>query len=610
MTENKNYLVSLSIGPVQDFIAAALRTRDLWFGSYMLSEISKAAAREMNSGLELIFPCVLDEKDLKPGSPLNCANRILGMFTGSEAAAKDLLQAGKMAAKDRLKEFISEAKREAEGKQAEIRDDIWGCQAKPDDLLELYSTGVVMNDDDYTDARNRLDRITAARKNSRDFFQPAQKPDEAPFYGLPKSSLDARRETVLREQDKTKKKQILRKLRMGKREQLDVMGLVKRLAGGTVDQFTPTTRIAIDPWIRKIKGSEQGILLLERISKKIEKLFQCKTGFVTMVSGNKKKYQDMRFDAGVLYSDTLEKAIRDCKNEKKLSKECQILEELRDEEMKNVWKAHGHPCPYYALMLADGDHMGVLLDAAKEKNQHQKISMLLSEFARSVPDTARNHYAHCIYAGGDDVLLMVPLDKALALADTLRKDFHAKLKPIADKLREQTPDLKEPTFSVGLVIAHMQTPVGRVRRLAAEAEKLAKGTETAAPRNALGLIVSPRSGADIRLRIRWEGKQLEKFNELSELYRDEKLPTRFGYELRQITLLLKGITDKEKAVEIKALELKRVLGRKNTGGGQEKLAKETKNAVLAHAQLPDDSSYQPFDQVFTEHLAARWLGVH
>ncbi len=40
----KSHLIALSIGPVQDFIAAARRTRDLWFGSHMLSEIAKAAA--------------------------------------------------------------------------------------------------------------------------------------------------------------------------------------------------------------------------------------------------------------------------------------------------------------------------------------------------------------------------------------------------------------------------------------------------------------------------------------------------------------------------------------------------------------------------------------
>ena len=42
-----NYLLSVTVGPVQDFIAAARRCRDLWFGSYLLSEVSKAAAKAL-----------------------------------------------------------------------------------------------------------------------------------------------------------------------------------------------------------------------------------------------------------------------------------------------------------------------------------------------------------------------------------------------------------------------------------------------------------------------------------------------------------------------------------------------------------------------------------
>jgi CRISPR-associated protein Cmr2 len=36
-----SHLLQLSVGPVQELIAAAQRTRDLWFGSFLLSEISK-----------------------------------------------------------------------------------------------------------------------------------------------------------------------------------------------------------------------------------------------------------------------------------------------------------------------------------------------------------------------------------------------------------------------------------------------------------------------------------------------------------------------------------------------------------------------------------------
>ncbi|MBI2566887.1 MAG: hypothetical protein HYV63_07650 [Candidatus Schekmanbacteria bacterium] len=37
-------LLLVTIGPVQDFIASARRCRDLWHGSWLLSELGKAAA--------------------------------------------------------------------------------------------------------------------------------------------------------------------------------------------------------------------------------------------------------------------------------------------------------------------------------------------------------------------------------------------------------------------------------------------------------------------------------------------------------------------------------------------------------------------------------------
>jgi CRISPR-associated protein Cmr2 len=74
----KSHLIAISIGPVQDFIAAARRTRDLWFGSHMLSEIAKAAALAVhNAGGELIFPHPGSREKLSPETDFTVANIIL-----------------------------------------------------------------------------------------------------------------------------------------------------------------------------------------------------------------------------------------------------------------------------------------------------------------------------------------------------------------------------------------------------------------------------------------------------------------------------------------------------------------------------------------------------
>uniref|UniRef100_UPI004057BEA3 type III-B CRISPR-associated protein Cas10/Cmr2 n=1 Tax=Candidatus Electrothrix sp. TaxID=2170559 RepID=UPI004057BEA3 len=582
MNDQEIWLISLSIGPVQDFISAALRTRDLWFGSHMLSEVSKAAAiaindyNQQNIHTELIFPAEEESDKLKPVS-INVANRIVAQVSGDEDTVKDVINAGKNAARKwLLEEFIQKAKKEAERiinrdkkpdeQKITLRDEIWEIQAKPEDLLELYGTAARIKDKNYREAWKRLSQLNSARKNSRDFRQSAQAPNEAGLYGLPKSSLDGRRETVLPE---GLDKKIRRKLRMGEGEQLDVLGLVKRLAGGDPNdeknsgrsslQFTPTTRIAIDPWIRKIKEAENGLADMEKIrdkleSRKYEKIL-LDTGLMTKVQGNQGIYGDMPFDAGLLYRSVLDAVIAKVKHDKEFPQRSsvqRILSELRKSEvLKKAWKEYCQPCPYYALLLADGDHMGALIKAAEGKKQHQEISQCLSAFAQFVPKIARDYCAHCIYAGGDDVLLMAPLDTVLLLADELRKAFTTTLEGIAGELEKDAP-----TFSVGIVIAHMQAPVGRVRKLVHRAEDLAKGSDTDDPRNALAIIVAPRSGADMSFRAKWEREPskkqddieqneqrspVEELHDLADLYRDEDLPAGFGYELRETARLVKGM---------------------------------------------------------------------
>ena len=73
-------LLLFHVGPVQGFIVSARRSRDLWFGSWMLSELSKAAAHtiaDRHDVASLIFPTAETLDDLEPESNLIVANKIL-----------------------------------------------------------------------------------------------------------------------------------------------------------------------------------------------------------------------------------------------------------------------------------------------------------------------------------------------------------------------------------------------------------------------------------------------------------------------------------------------------------------------------------------------------
>src|SRR5271156_6529726 len=97
-----SHLIAISVGPVQEFIAAARRTRDLWFGSYLLSEISKAVAKSVRDQFgTLIFPH--PDTNLNPECEVNVANVILAELGAGEP--KKIATTAKEAAQKRWQKF-------------------------------------------------------------------------------------------------------------------------------------------------------------------------------------------------------------------------------------------------------------------------------------------------------------------------------------------------------------------------------------------------------------------------------------------------------------------------------------------------------------------------
>ena len=43
------HMLLISLGPVQDFIASARRCQDLWFGSWLLSDLARTTAEEVKN---------------------------------------------------------------------------------------------------------------------------------------------------------------------------------------------------------------------------------------------------------------------------------------------------------------------------------------------------------------------------------------------------------------------------------------------------------------------------------------------------------------------------------------------------------------------------------
>ncbi len=238
---------------------------------------------------------------------------------------------------------------------------------------------------------------------------------------------------------------------------------------------------------------------------------------------------------------------------------------------------------YYGLLMMDGDRMGKILSGEEEHTptygqcfhprvrkgfddraegnpklkeygdcrravspgRHMAISGALNDFAlHVVPHIVQKEYlGRLIYAGGDDVLAMLPVADLLPAAARLRDSWSGverygqrnendafQKRLLLDKgyawLKGQLMRLmgEHATASAGLVVAHHQTPLSRVLREVRAAEKSAKEQ---GGRDAFCLRILKRSGGALEVVLRW--KAIETFQVLIDFLRDPEVSRRAVY---------------------------------------------------------------------------------
>ncbi len=243
--------------------------------------------------------------------------------------------------------------------------------------------------------------------------------------------------------------------------------------------------------------------------------------------------------------------------------------------VKNTLK-HGQPESskpfqletYYSLLMMDGDRMGAILSGdtatntaipylksfhpnvqsgfnqqaernaqlkaygnqarAISPNRHLAISGALNDFSQTVVRhvVEQEHLGRVLYAGGDDVLAMLPTADLLSAIQRLRHAYSGSAPQDAKTdwgmLRNRQGDVRnqlvlnkgfawlngrlmrmmssQATASTGAVIAHHQAPLGMVLQALRAAEKRAKNE---GGRDAFSITVVKRSGGALSLTEKW-----------------------------------------------------------------------------------------------------------
>lgn len=566
-------LLAISVGPVQDFIAASRKARDLWFGSHLLSDLSRAAAQSLqDDGAELIFP---PPASLAQGESV--ANKIL-VSTMSNPA--ELAGRAKVAVDQRIETYWNDdvATRLTNGLDRAIDGELAAAQRQ--DFLEWYAAWVPYDPDDYAAARVLVERILAGRKALRDFDRAAG------VEGRPKSSLDPARESVL-VPDTEQAAELARKMHIKPGETLDAISLIKRLGGE--NRFVSTARVAIDPFIREAETLETSYVLLLSLLDDAHTLASTELAeeFRPDEHNGLAHYGVFPYDTQLFYDLSPDQALRQLDPWKsQIERYDQLSRAVQDfihhaEQFRKSIPGMGAPPAYFAVVRADGDRMGKALNTLTSRKAHIAFSERMGAFAGAADDIVAKHYGAMIYSGGDDVLAFLPLDTALPCADALRLKFEA----IMREALQDHPGIDLPTLSVGIAIGHFSDHLQHLLQRSGTAERAAKQ-----PRNALAVSFESRSGGgDSRTVVHsWTTNPVYSTWAFAiELHRHNALPDGAVYELDRLrrefaAAWQSGVFGSDAGLLHRVLrgEVERILSRKRSHHGAQALDAQLRADLL------------------------------
>jgi CRISPR-associated protein Cmr2 len=553
-------LVIFALGPVQAFIATARRTQDLWLGSQLLSHLALVGVETAANApdAEMFYPVQINGR-----WPRNVPNRFVVAVPGGqgEKMGPKIAAAVERAWDDtarQVRTYFAGLTRELEW------DAVWERQTGT--WLETYWVAWPWDGQDYGTAYHRAGLALDARKRIRP-YPTRPEPGE-------KCTLCGTRQALHGKQDRGR--QAIRnfwrevafhrditsaELREG--ERLCAICTIKRFAAKAqvavnghpldADRFPSTSSIAaavfkaalLEHWADFEKLVTAHLRALDRLNQPGDKYRIRLTTPDPFPHLEKETGADqlLCYDGDFFYRETfaperLEEILGREPDETARREALNTLDKLLQVAADAPY--HINPPHNYLTVLAlDGDRMGKLLSECTRPDQHKAISQALAAFAEKKVKAIveREHPGRLVYAGGDDVLALLPVDHALTVADKLRQALTEELEHAG------YPDRNA---SAGTAIVHHMQPLEGALRAAREAEHRAK--EQYDRRGALAVEVLRRSGERQQTGMMWlyclsDGtlQALDLIARIQTAIGNGVLSSKLAYEVYQEASVLSGM---------------------------------------------------------------------
>lgn len=436
--------LDMSIGPVQGFVGQSRRTRDLWGSSYLLAFLSAHAMHGISqAGGTIVRPSVADDPlfawvDAEqhgmagPGEPPRIGSVpnhfVAELDAGADPAA--VAQAGVDAlyrAWWQVQQAVWERFVKGPSALGQGTAAIWARQTAA--FWEVFWTA---GDSEAAGG------LLARRKHWRSQRLPDEPgdkctlmPDFQELSGLVRSQGSNARE----QQDAFwhRLRRDVGPLELRPNERLCAIALVKRLfprdarkaIGWDLDvgRWPSTAGMAAVPWLRRVSevAPPEATAFAAALHEVVHEAdFKVSPKGIPALEGLHGPL--LGIDANYLQTNFLNGKELDDLNEgatpEQRSHLIQLLRKLQDARDGQGVRFGSAPV-FYALLLADGDRLGQLVGSLGG----DIVGSALAAFTAAVPDLVRQHDGVTVYAGGDDVLALLPVPSALACADALAKAY-------------------------------------------------------------------------------------------------------------------------------------------------------------------------------------------
>jgi|CZCB01.1.fsa_nt_gi CRISPR-associated protein Cmr2 len=548
-------LLHFSLGPVQDFVAQARKTRDFWAGSFILSYLSgKAILEILNNKGWLVMPQVEVQRD-NPDDLLAALQRVEqgesiingpvvptlpNRFMAKVPAGFDPRLCVEAVEKSwrKIAGAVWQNYLSAVADYGRDTSQIWKRQVN-----NFWEIAWVIGEDSA---------LLDYRKNWRSRVLPMEPGDKCSLMGNLQELSGFIRSKEREKQDAfwsaLREKVCGHELEEG--ERLSAVALIKRLfslvaqeaIGWSVikeaQRYPSTAYLAAVNWLsRVIKTCPEEARQYAARTSRLPKAQHQEDPDRFQSLQDALQQQPVAREFASLNGDCFFDACLANPNLWRDNKGCagveeELRRELREKLRSLVKKTGEAPTPFYALLLMDGDLMGALL----RRHNREKVSSALNSFSSKVPEAVRRHEGVLVYAGGDDVLAMVPLETAIPLALTLREIYEASFH------HAQVP-AEQATISGALIYAHYNTPLtGVIREAHYLLDEIAKEKTG---RNSLAVTVWKGVGRVLTWAVPWPiigSSQHNLINELlssfSSYSKEKEYNFTFFYNMRQRLAIL------------------------------------------------------------------------